>query len=437
MNLKFIFVLSLLLLNVPTDAQEGWQKQLRVSSFGLEDIQFIDENHGTIVGRNGTIVKTTDGGEIWNAQSSGTTSVLFCVCYIDTNIGTIVGELGTILRTTNGGENWINQSIADSIGLTAVYFSDENTGTAVGYSGFNPLIVRTTDGGENWNIQYQSGGTGAFPGLHGVYFKNSTDGIAVGNYGTVLTTLDGGQNWVYHFLGIYYFLKGLYFLDSNNGWAVGHYTASNGLLLKTTDMGISWHIQILGTPGNPGPLNDVYFSDVNFGTAIGQGRTLRTTNGGGNWNTLLTGTIDIFTGVYFTDTNNGWMIDNYGWLYHTTNGGVSYIENEVNNPIEFQLSQNYPNPFNPSTKIKYSIPSVALRQAQSDIIVTLKVYDLLGREIATLVNEEKPAGEYEVNFDATNLTGGISAKGGYASGVYFYQLRAGDFTETKKMVLLR
>lgn len=94
---------------------------------------------------------------------------------------------------------------------------------------------------------------------------------------------------------------------------------------------------------------------------------------------------------------------------------------------EFSLSQNYPYPFNPITKIKYSIPSVTLRQAQSDILVALIVYDILGREVATLVNEEKPAGEYEVEFNGNNLP----------SGIYFYQLKASQFSETRKMVLLR
>jgi len=110
------------------------------------------------------------------------------------------------------------------------------------------------------------------------------------------------------------------------------------------------------------------------------------------------------------------------------------VEVTIEAPTEFSLSQNYPNPFNPVTKIKYSIPSVALRQAQSDILVTLKVYDVLGIEIATLVNEEKPAGIYEITFDGTGLP----------SGIYLYQLKAtpngeqvGSYIETKKMVLLK
>jgi hypothetical protein len=109
---------------------------------------------------------------------------------------------------------------------------------------------------------------------------------------------------------------------------------------------------------------------------------------------------------------------------------------------DFELSQNYPNPFNPTTKIKFTIP-VTLSGVEGSI-VTLKIYDVLGNEIETLVNEQKPAGTYEVEFGASGLASGISAKGGYSSGVYFYQLQATpsggqavEFVETKKMVLMK
>ena len=85
----------------------------------------------------------------------------------------------------------------------------------------------------------------------------------------------------------------------------------------------------------------------------------------------------------------------------------------------FYLFQNYPNPFNPTTKMDYSIPRASF--------VTLKVYDILGREVATLVNEEKPAGNYEVEFNGKGLS----------SGVYFYRIQAGNFVSTKKLVLLK
>ncbi len=92
---------------------------------------------------------------------------------------------------------------------------------------------------------------------------------------------------------------------------------------------------------------------------------------------------------------------------------------ESNQPIDFYLSQNYPNPFNPDTKIKFSIP-------QSGIVV-LKVYDILGNEVANLLNEEKPAGAYEIEFNAEKLS----------SGIYFYTLRTGSFIQTKKMILIK
>ena len=102
------------------------------------------------------------------------------------------------------------------------------------------------------------------------------------------------------------------------------------------------------------------------------------------------------------------------------------IEVETGSPSKFSLSQNYPNPFNPTTKIKYNIPTVETHRDAS-LLTTLKVYDILGNQIATLVNEEKPAGSYEVIFDASGL----------ASGIYYCTLRAGSFIETKKMMLLK
>jgi hypothetical protein len=95
-------------------------------------------------------------------------------------------------------------------------------------------------------------------------------------------------------------------------------------------------------------------------------------------------------------------------------------------PNEFRLEQNYPNPFNPNTKIKYTIPNVSLSGVEGSR-VQLKVYDVLGNEVATLVNESKPAGSYEVEFNASNLS----------SGVYFYKLQSGSFVETRKMILLK
>ena len=98
---------------------------------------------------------------------------------------------------------------------------------------------------------------------------------------------------------------------------------------------------------------------------------------------------------------------------------ITDVKKDKVNVVVFTLSQNYPDPFNPTTTITYSLPKSSL--------ITLKIYDLLGREIETLVNEEKPAGNYEVEFDGSNLP----------SGIYFYRMQAGKFIKTRKFVLIK
>jgi hypothetical protein len=117
-----------------------------------------------------------------------------------------------------------------------------------------------------------------------------------------------------------------------------------------------------------------------------------------------------------TNTLIGALIDG---AFYGDSVVTDVFDNDGTYLIKYLLSQNYPNPFNPNTKIQFQIPQQSF--------VTLKIYDVLGNEIAILVNKEKPAGEYEVNFGGANLP----------SGIYFYQLSAGDYVLTKKMVLIK
>ena len=121
---------------------------------------------------------------------------------------------------------------------------------------------------------------------------------------------------------------------------------------------------------------------------------------------------------------------NFGPKFPLTILPVTAVESEQNElPDNFLLSQNYPNPFNPSTTIRFTISDLPAGR-QGLRFTTLKVYDVLGNEIATLVNEEKPAGTYEVNFN-------VDQNSILSSGIYFYQFRASNFVETKKMLLLK
>ena len=124
----------------------------------------------------------------------------------------------------------------------------------------------------------------------------------------------------------------------------------------------------------------------------------------------------------YTDENPGSGIYIYRLKQVDLNGTCSYSDEvtvNVFSPIKYTLEQNYPNPFNPSTTIKYSIPE--------DGIVKLKIYNLLGEEIFTLVNTVQKAGRYEIVFDASRL----------ASGVYYYRLEAQSYTSVKKMILMK
>ena len=146
---------------------------------------------------------------------------------------------------------------------------------------------------------------------------------------------------------------------------------------------------------------------------------IRTTNAGNDWESFSSGLISSCgcvlacnsEGILFAGTESG--------IYRTVESTTDINEHEVIVPIEFLLFQNYPNPFNPTTSIRYQLPQSGN--------VKLKVYDLLGKEIITLVEEEKPAGNYEIKFDASNVP----------SGVYFYSINAGDFSDTKKMILIK
>ena len=175
--------------------------------------------------------------------------------------------------------------------------------------------------------------------------------------------------------------------------------------------------------------NSVKVSDVKIGL---------TTNGGTSWSFVSGATTSEF-GVYrwkvagtpsnecqvqIVDNEDFSVTDKSKSNFSITNTtDIKENENKINN---FVLMQNYPNPFNPTTKIKYTVPDALLPFGKGQW-VRLEVYNILGNEVAALVNETKPAGEYEVEFDGSNLP----------SGVYYYRIQAGSFSQTKKLILLK
>ncbi|MBK7629200.1 MAG: T9SS type A sorting domain-containing protein [Ignavibacteriales bacterium] len=162
-------------------------------------------------------------------------------------------------------------------------------------------------------------------------------------------------------------------------------------------------------------IGHIFCGTTNFGSGV-----WRSTDSGNTWEQINSGlpTMDIRSvGVDSED----YVYAGTGGksMFKTTTSTVTDVEEIKFEPVSFSLSQNYPNPFNPSTKISWQSPIGSWQ--------TLKVYDVLGNEVVTLVNEYKPAGSYEVEFSAVELS----------TGIYFYQLKAGSFAHTRKMILLK
>lgn len=207
------------------------------------------------------------------------------------------------------------------------------------------------------------------------------------------------------------------------------YNSSNGLSICGTTTG-DFIVGNLNYSGNG--TEDIFA--VNYST------------GGNLLNVLHTGGIgeERIYDIYLDDNNSAYIVGSFwgsmeigGTTFNTIStltdlyvakidfNNVSYLNDDLNIALsnEFRLSQNFPNPFNPTTRIQYRVSRISQ--------VTLKVYDVLGNEVATLLNEEKPAGSYEVEFNTSSI------KHIPSSGVYFYQLKAGNFIETKKMILMK
>ena len=362
-------------------------------------------------------LKTTDGGDTWIEKGlwdHGLDALAHSVFFVDSLNGFIGGN-HRLYKTTDGGDNWDVVYYLSEFGyeIMSIFFSNNNRGWIVGgfYGSYiGNFIAYTIDGGMNWTeITVPTENI-----LLSISFSDSLHGYAVGGNGFIMKTDNGGMNWYQSSLGASDLLT-VQFVSNLTGWI-----SSYGGIYKTTDGGLNW-IRHWVVPGTFGYYTTVFFVDSLYGYTSSQGGIFYSSNGGIDW---IDQDFSSVLALYFADELNGWGVGYNNLIMHTTNGGVTFIEDDENNlthPIKFLLQQNYPNPFNPSTTIQYAISSKQF--------VTLKVYDLLGREVATLVNEEKPAGSYNVEFRMQNLE--------LSSGIYFYQLIAGDYVETKKMVLLR
>jgi photosystem II stability/assembly factor-like uncharacterized protein len=409
-----------------TNGGDDWTRLDNDFNFHFEKVYFADENNGYVIGKN-YFLKTTDGGLSWTSQQP-TLHILQTMFFINKDTGWIAGNEGVILKTTDAGSTWnLQQMNGTAYGtLTSIYFIDENTGWASG-SGLDVeggVILKTVNGGSSWNLQHN--GFNNF--IYSVYFSNANTGWAVGDEGIMFSTTNGGAGWQLQGSGTFDDLYSVNIKSSLNGWSVGN----GGTILKYIKSLNSsvLPVELAGFEAKPGGS----YVELSWTTATeinnkGFEIERKTEN---VWNTIGfvigKGTTTLPSKYSFKDDliniSGSWQFA-YRLKQVDYNGTYKYsneIEVQVNNaPAGYSLMQNYPNPFNPATVIKYSV--------KENTHVLLKVFDMLGREVATLLDDQKPAGTYTINFDA--------AAAGLSSGTYFYTIKAGDFVKTKKMLLLK
>jgi photosystem II stability/assembly factor-like uncharacterized protein len=411
-----------------TDSGNNWISQ-RDAIHNFNSIYFLDENIGWAVGNYGIIFHTINGGNNWEAQYADDDLSLYSIQAIDSlnavAVGTEIENLyphnGAILHTTNGGQTWKINTIDSIIALNSVCFSSPLTGWAVG-----DKIEKTSDGGATWNSQNNLPGGG----WKRVQFINENTGWVAFYDSTLYKTTDGGNTWVQQTINTNLSTVSFYFTNANLGWAVGDYYLGLNNIYKTTNGGNSWDPCGITYPGYSFIIN---FANETSGWITGnnysgQKSIMATTDGGSLW-TGQNIPSNYLTSLFFVNPNTGWAVGN-GIFKTTDGGGIAAVKSASMNgnlPKQITLYQNYPNPFNPSTIISWQLTS------SSHVII--KVYDILGREITTLVNKNMDAGSYNVSWNASKL----------ASGVYFYRLQvnsinnnqSGNFIETKKMMLIR
>jgi photosystem II stability/assembly factor-like uncharacterized protein len=417
--LILLFLISILHLdNFPQ--QPGWEIISLGTTTNFNSIHFIDPFDLYICGNALFHISSSDSGTIWQVNMEPTPVPFNDIFVIDQNTIVTVGNSGSILRTTDGGLNWsiINSGVSDD--LLSVSFID-----SFGICGaHSQTILYTSNGGEDWNIA-QSGWVGG--GFWGTVMLSPQIGFVAGENSIFQPllgyTTDFGQNW--NFTAFYLNnnegrATGVEFTDMFIGYVSARVWDGRGAISKTTNSGSDWTTTFFNNP-----LWDIDFpisATGLIGYAIGDsGAIFKTYNAGENWQAQQSGTFARLNGVHFLDLDYGFAVGENGTILRTTTGGEPITQVSANSSQEFnfKLEQNYPNPFNPNTTINYQIPQLTF--------VTLKVYDVLGNEIAVLVSEEKPAGIYRVEFNGTGLP----------SGVYYYQLRVANFIYSRKLVLLK
>ena len=413
--------------------REDWKEMNSPTTNVLKKVFFIDSSNGWACGSEGTIIHTSDAGNSWVIQDSQVETFITDIFFLNNNYGWALTQRNfspfgtTILKTTNSGNEWSPEDyFENNVFMNTVFFFDSLNGYLGG-----TYIAKTTNGGTSWikaNVDSQI--ISILP-VHNFNFYNRQTGYACGGAldfaGVIWKTTDSGLNWIASGVSADQVFD-VFIKDSANLMALSGDPEGihNTRVIKTSDGGESWNFEDLMMYGLSFSLE---FRTETEGWSASGSKFIYTTDTGDTWLEKVTPDSSVIYDLQFVNSQSGYAVGENGIILKFVPPPVSVKEN----PPTIKLYQNYPNPFNPTTKIRYTIPTSPQSppyqggEAKRGWFVRLTVYDVLGNEIATLVDEYKSEGSYDVAFNAANLS----------SGVYFYTLTTGTFCQTKKMILLK
>lgn len=426
----------------------------------------------------------------WWERNTNTKKDLLCVSAPDDSVAWICGKEGTLLLTTSGGKAWIDKSgnqVIGNVDIISVFASDADnvlcTASPVTDTTTNEVttyIYRTTDRGNSWvKVFSQKGTTGngifMFDSRRGIFYANPLNGKW-----QIWLTDDGGASWdstgVRVMAGNSAESGRINAFFGDQDYRVFRFGTNNSRYYETKDLGKTWKTVVIPGSGN---INAIAFS-ADSGNAtqyglVGGTKLFRTVDSGSTWQDLSSFALgsgeivsmlqhDFWEVVLVRESplNNPqyslYQSSNFGedpwdttfkapdkneytYLTEARFGGYFFcirkgggltvgehpndpkptgVKGSLNSlPVQYSLYQNYPNPFNPTTTIRYSLPK--------ESYVNLKIFDMLGKEVATLVDKEQGAGNYNIQFDGANLS----------SGIYIYKIQAGQYNATRKFMLLK
>jgi ligand-binding sensor domain-containing protein len=414
---------------------------------------FVSVGTEIFVATDGGVFCSTNYGANWNAVNNGLmNSNIFSLFVNKSNLYAGTFDNGLIL-STDDGLNWkeINSGLPTNNFIRELIVRESELFLVTSYGIFHSL-----DNGDNWidissdlnnvvTLTISPDGKNMFAGTYGqgvffssdnevkwteinsgltnlnvlkLYIDSNTRNLLAGTAGGVFRSTNNGESWTSS--GLMPYVENIDAI-SNNLFV----SSSNGIFCST-DSGSNWKLISSVLPDLGGPYNIATDGSNLFAGHYYPGVFL-STNNGTSWENVNKGfslypnSIAVYPHItcLAVGTTNAFVGTSRGVWKRPLSEMITDVKSTTDLPKEFALYQNYPNPFNPSTTFRYSIPN------ESKVII--KVYDILGKEIEALVSEEKPAGTYELIWNAANLP----------SGVYFYQLRAGNLVETKKMLLLK